>query len=64
MNDADHSAHKRAMLVDLRRLIEALDSRVPQLERLGEAQIARDSADLRERAVRLIEKLEADTTES
>ena len=48
----------RQMLADLYLLIEALDSRVPRLERAGEAQIAHDAADLRERAVNLIRKLE------
>ena len=46
------------MLADLYRLIEALDRRVPRLERNGEAQIARDAADLRERALGLIRKIE------
>ncbi|HUL73484.1 MAG TPA: hypothetical protein VLT86_10305 [Vicinamibacterales bacterium] len=46
------------MLEDLYRLIEALDRRVPRLERNGEAQIARDAADLRERALGLIRKIE------
>ena len=47
------------MLVDLYRLIEALDRRVPRLDRSGEAQIAHDAAALRERAVSLIERIEA-----
>jgi len=46
------------VLTDLYRLIEALDRRVPRLERLGEAQIAHDAAELRERAVSLIRKIE------
>lgn len=48
----------RQMLADLYELIEALDRRVPRLERLGEAQIAHEAADLRERAVSLIRKIE------
>jgi hypothetical protein len=47
------------MLSDLHRLIEALDRRVPQLERLGEAQITREAADLRQRALSLIRQLES-----
>jgi hypothetical protein len=47
------------MLADLYRLIDALDRRVPRLERVGEAQIARDAADLRERANGLIRQIEA-----
>jgi hypothetical protein len=46
------------MLSDLYRLIEALDRRVPRLERLGESQIAHDASDLRERAVSLIQRIE------
>jgi hypothetical protein len=55
------AAHAREMLSDLYRLIEALDRRVPRLERLGEAQIAHEAADLRERAVSLIQRIESDT---
>ena len=54
----DAAAHAREMLGDLYQLIEALDRRVPRIERIGEAQIARDAADLRERAVNLIRKIE------
>lgn len=55
------AAHIREMLSDLYRLIEALDRRVPRLERLGEAQIAHDAADLRERAISLIQRIEGET---
>lgn len=56
----DKPAHITDMLSDLYRLIEALDRRVPRLERLGEAQIAHDAADLRERALSLIQQIEGD----
>ena len=49
------------VLADLYRLIEALDRRMPQLQRSGEAQIARDAADLRQRARQLIRQIEAGT---
>jgi hypothetical protein len=49
----------RARLADLHRLIEALDSRVPHLEREGETAIARDAADLRARALSRIREIEA-----
>jgi hypothetical protein len=49
------------VLADLYRLIEALDRRLPQLQRSGEAQIARDAADLRQRASQLIRQIEAGT---
>ncbi len=57
----DRTAQARDMLSDLYRLIEALDRRVPRLERIGEAQIAHDAADLRERAVSLIRRIEGET---
>ena len=49
------------MLADLYFLIAALDRRVPRLERSGEAQIAHDAAELRERAVSLIRQIEGAT---
>ena len=54
-------AHTQDILSDLYRLIEALDRRVPRLERLGESQIAHDASDIRERAVSLIQRIEGDT---
>jgi hypothetical protein len=42
---------------ELEDLIEALDRRVPRVERAGEAAIARDAAALRERAVDRLTKL-------
>jgi hypothetical protein len=47
------------MLGDLHRLVEAIDLRVPRPERAGEGRIASDAAELRARAVVLIEKIEA-----
>lgn len=46
---------------ELRDLIEALDRRVPQVERAGEASIARDAAALKARALRRIEELERES---
>jgi len=57
----DRTAQARDMLSDLYRLIEALDRRVPRLERIGEPQIAHDAADLRERALSLIQRIEGGT---
>ena len=54
----DPSSLAKEMLSDLYRLIEALDRRVPRLERVGEVQIAHDAADLRERAISLIREIE------
>jgi hypothetical protein len=50
--------HSPETLAALYRLIEALDRRVPRLERLGEAQIAGDAAGLRSRAISLIQDIE------
>ena len=51
----------REMLSDLSELIAAIDRRVPRLERIGEAQIAQDAADLRERALNLIQRIQGKT---
>jgi hypothetical protein len=56
---ADGATPAAEILRDLHQLIEALDRRVPRLERVGEAQIARDASDLRERASKLILQIEA-----
>jgi hypothetical protein len=42
---------------ELREFVAALDRRVPHVERVGEAEIARDAATLRTRALRRIEEL-------
>jgi hypothetical protein len=49
----------KEMFDELQRLVEAIDRRVPHLERLDEAAIARDAADLRQRAVSLMRAIEA-----
>jgi len=49
----------KEMFEELQRLIEAIDRRVPHLERLDEATIARDAAELRERALTLMRAIEA-----
>ena len=47
-------------LKELREFVAALDRRVPRVERVGEAAIARDAAALRTRALRRIEELAHD----
>ena len=49
---------RTALLGDLLELIAALDRRVPQLQRAGEASIARDAAALKDRALKRIAELE------
>jgi hypothetical protein len=46
---------------ELRELVEALDRRLPHVERAGESEIARDAAALRERAVSRLRELTAET---
>ena len=43
-------------------LIAALDRRVPQVERAGEASIARDAAALKARALQRIEELQREAS--
>ena len=45
---------------ELLELIAALDRRVPQIQRAGEALIARDAAVLKARALRRIDELEGE----
>ena len=54
----DKALQSKQMLCDLYELIAALDRRVPQLERSGELRIAHEAAELRERAMTLIQKIE------
>jgi hypothetical protein len=49
----------KEMFDDLQQLVEAIDRRVPQLERLAEDAIAKDAAELRQRAVALMRAIEA-----
>ena len=46
---------------ELRELVEALDRRVPQVERAGEVSIARAAAVLRIEALKRIQELEHDS---
>jgi hypothetical protein len=43
---------------ELHELVDALDRRVPRVEQAGEADIARDAAALREKAVERLKELE------
>ena len=53
-------ANRTRALRDLRELVEALDRRLPRVERAGEAAVARDAAALREKAMKRILELEAE----
>jgi hypothetical protein len=56
---ADHDETPTEQIQILRELIDALDRRVPHIERTGEVQIARDAASLREKALTRIAVLES-----
>ena len=53
----DEVARKRAIR-HLRQLIDALNRRVPHIERVGEAAIARDAAELMQQALKRLKALE------
>ena len=53
----DDSERKRAIR-HLRQLIDALNRRVPHIERVGEAKIARDAAELMKQALKRLKVLE------
>jgi hypothetical protein len=57
MTDRAPSTRTGQTIRELREFVAALDRRVPQVERVGEADIARDAAALRTRALRRIEEL-------
>ena len=53
----DRDADRECLIADLEAVVEALDRRLPRVERLGERQIARDAAVLRQKAVARLEAL-------
>ena len=62
MDVAEKSEGRRELVQELRELIAALDRRVPQIERHGERDIARDSALLKKKAQERIVRLESGPT--
>jgi hypothetical protein len=58
MAKTDRSDSLKQQIRHLRELIAALDRRVPMMERVGEAQIARDAAALKKKALRRLAELE------
>jgi hypothetical protein len=55
---AGTEAERQRAIRHLRQLIEALNRRVPHIERAGEAKIARDAAELMEKALERLKVLE------
>jgi hypothetical protein len=58
IKDQEMNADRADVIARVRELIEALDRRVPQLEREGEAAIARDAAALKQKALQRIAELQ------
>lgn len=57
MTDQNHASDRERVVRALRELVEALDRRVPHVERLGEVGIARDAAALRQEAAKRLAEL-------
>ena len=62
MTTTETDLGRERLIAQLRELIRALDSRVPQLEREGERQIADEAAALKRKAAERLAELEVLTT--
>jgi hypothetical protein len=60
MSDTPRNDNSKQQIRHLRELIAALDRRVPKIERVGEADIARDAAELKKKALTRLAELQAD----
>jgi len=58
MAASGEDAERKRAIRHLRQLIEALNRRVPHIERAGEAKIARDAAELMKQACKRLKALE------
>ncbi|HXI28767.1 MAG TPA: hypothetical protein VNG89_10095 [Vicinamibacterales bacterium] len=56
-----HMVMRARAIRELQELIEALERRMPQVQRAGEASIAREAAALKARALKRIEELERES---
>ena len=63
MSDTPQTDKSKQQIRHLRELIAALDRRVPRIERVGEANIARDAAALKKKALERLAELQADVEE-
>ena len=63
MSDTPRNDKSKQQIRHLRELIAALDRRVPRIERVGEASIARDAAALKKKALERLAELQADVEE-
>lgn len=64
MSDTPQNEKTKQQIRHLRELIAALDKRVPRIERAGEANIARDAAALKKKALERLAELQADLEQS
>jgi hypothetical protein len=64
MSDTPQNDKTKQQIRHLRELIAALDKRVPRIERAGEANIARDAAALKKKALARLAELHADVEQS
>ena len=58
MTTISDDAERQRAIRHLRQLIDALNRRVPHIERAGEAAIARDAAELMKQALKRLKALE------
>ena len=58
MTTSNNDAERQRAIRHLRQLIDALNRRVPHIERAGEAAIARDAAELMKQALKRLKALE------
>jgi len=57
MKQSIHAEDQDAVVTALHELIDALDRRIPYVERVGEREIREQAADLRNQAVRRIDEI-------
>lgn len=58
MTTSNDEAERKRAIRHLRQLIDALNRRVPHIERVGETKIARDAAELMKQALERLKALE------
>lgn len=63
MSNPPQDATSKQQILHLRELIAALDRRVPRIEQVGEATIARDADALKKKALKRLAELQADADE-
>jgi hypothetical protein len=63
MSDTPRNDKSKQQIRHLRELTAALDRRVPRIERVGEANIAREAAALKKKALERLAELQADVEE-